>query len=134
MDPVTAVGLVASVAQLADMVRAIVGNMYQYFEAVKDAPLHSKELRAEMATLCNILDSLDDGVSKIRVKVTQNLLDALGGLKLLLKELEPRVSKSETKSLKRWRWPFTQSENERLLSRITRYKETLNLALVIETW
>lgn len=44
MGPVTALEAAASAAQLASQIRDILANMWQYFEAVRDAPKCSHEL------------------------------------------------------------------------------------------
>ena len=60
MDPVSAIGLAINVGQLAGLAKDIVANMWQYFEAVKNAPRRSEELRQEMANISSLLDLLDD--------------------------------------------------------------------------
>src|SRR2546430_3219109 len=59
MDPLTALGMVQTADVLAGIARSVVSNMYLYFDAVKNAPKHSAELRQELGTLCNLLDSLE---------------------------------------------------------------------------
>lgn len=132
MDPATAIGIAASVAQLADMARAIVSNMYQYFEAIKDAPIRSQELRQEMSGVCDVLDSLEELVMRSPSMVSSTLTESISGFRDMLDELTVRVTVTKTKGIRRLKWPFNKSENDRLLARISRYKETFSLALNIQ--
>lgn len=129
MDPASAIGLAASVAQLAGLAKDIVANMWQYFDAVKNAPKRSEELRQEMANISTLLDSLDD-LSPERIFTDNAPLDEFLAI---LKELKDRVAEPKIKGVGRWKWPFTQDENKRLLSRIERYKTILNFAVNIKT-
>ena len=123
MDPVSAVGLAASAAQLAGLAKDIVANMWRYFEAVKDAPKNAEQLRQEVGHLSTLLDRFDD-------KSLESLFTdktPLDEFLEILKEL--RVAPRETKGSRRLKWPFTQDQNKRLLDRIERYKASFNLAL-----
>ena len=57
IDPVTAIGLVAAVQQLAAAAGTFVLNIYEYYEAIKDAPEQSRQLRQEMASLLQAFNS-----------------------------------------------------------------------------
>ena len=136
MDPVTAIGLVAGVAQLAGAARVIVSNMYLYFDAVKDAPKHSQELRRELSIISDLLDSLDDVLASSTTSSftpPDSLKSAIPEFQAILDDMEARVTESQTKGLRRLKWPFTKDENERLLSKMQRYKSTFNLALNIKS-
>jgi hypothetical protein len=51
---------------------------------------------------------------------------------LLLKALERRINPEQIQGFKRLKWPFSKTENERMIQRIERYKAAFNLALNIE--
>lgn len=137
MDPVTVIGLVASVAQLAGVARVIVASMCLYFDAVKDAPKNSRELRQELFTICDLLDSLDDVLTSPSTKSSfmapESLKSAITEFQAILEDMKARVAESQTKGVRRLKWPFTKEENERLLSKLQRYKGTFNLALNIKS-
>jgi len=54
MEPLSAVGLVGTVIQLAITAKDIVSDLWKYYDA---APQRAKDLPEEMETLCNLLDS-----------------------------------------------------------------------------
>jgi hypothetical protein len=60
MDPFSAVGAAASIAQLVGLAKDIVKGLWDYSVAVKHAPKHSKELRQEMGALSELLEALDE--------------------------------------------------------------------------
>src|SRR5271169_4167749 len=134
MDPVTAVGLAASVVQLSDAARNIVCNMWQYFQAVHDAPNRSRELRQEMCTMCELLESLECTMVNPRFPSVSSvsMKDCIDGFQVLLNKMAARIAESQTRGLSRLKWPFTESENKRLISGIERYKATFSLALNIQ--
>jgi len=136
MDPITALGLLQSVDVLAGMARRIVSNMYLYFEAVKNAPKLSAELRQEMGIICGLLDSLeialshDDSTSQCRIASSISI--AIPEFKILLGDMNARVSTLQTSGARRLKWPFAKEENERLLSRLERFKNIFTLAISIK--
>jgi len=135
MDPVTAIGLVASVDQLAGLAKVIVSNMYRYFDAVKDAPRRSQELRQELSAISDLLDSLEDALTsstKSTFTAPDSLKSAITEFQETLEDMKARVKEPQTKGLRRLKWPFTKDENERLLSKLERYKSTFNVALNIK--
>lgn len=134
MDPVTGVGLAASVAQLAGLAKDVVSAMYQYFDAVNNAPKRSLELRQEMSTICDLLNSLElildsTPTSSPSLDSLKNSLPEFAGM---LREMKARTDSSQVKGVKRLMWPFKRDENERLLSRIERYKSSLHMVLTIK--
>lgn len=73
--------------------------MWKYFEVVKNAPKHSKELRQEMANISTLLDSLDD-LSNDTVFTKKAPFDEF---QALLTEINHRVAKSKTLGIGRWK-------------------------------
>src|SRR6266496_6224299 len=132
MDPLSALGAAASIAQLADVAKDIVTNMWQYFEAVKNAPKHSKEVHQEMAALSDILYSLDEALSsscKSLFTDSASFDEFLG----MLYHLRARVAVPQTQGVGRLRWPFNENENKKWLDRLERYKATFSLALNVQS-
>jgi Fungal N-terminal domain of STAND proteins len=133
MDPIAAVGLVASASQLAGQALSIVISLWKLGTTIKNAPKYSAELRQEMGTLCDLLDSLDQAIKSTQFVCSASLNSSCQKLKSMLDEMNDRVKPSQSAGLNRLKWPFTMDENKRLISRISRYKETFNLALNIQT-
>jgi Fungal N-terminal domain of STAND proteins len=138
MDPITAVGLVASVAQLADLTRIVFLSFYQYYREVKNAPAQSKNLRDELQVISELLDSLKTVVSApiapSQAKITdepvlRKLEQPIAQFERFLKELQTRVSAQRVVGIRRFKWPFSKKENQELLEEIGRYKETFTWAL-----
>jgi len=113
----------ASVVQLA-------GHSRQYVAvAVKNSPKRSEELRQEMSNISTLLDSLDH-VAPDSIFTDKGPIDEFHAI---LKEMNAHVAKPMINRIGRWKWPFTEEENNRLLLKIERYKATFNLAVSIET-
>jgi Mg2+ and Co2+ transporter CorA len=133
MGPVTVTGLITSVEQLAEVATTIVGSMYSYYEAVRDAPNKSKELRREMVAMSDQLSSLEtllfDNSSILSQKTERSLVDSISEIKMMLLDIKKRIQSSSTKGLKRLKWPFSKDENEQLLSRLEHYNHMLNIIL-----
>ena len=137
VDPVSVIGLVASLEQLAAAATNIVCNMYKYYEAVRDAPKRSKELRDEMGAMS---DQLNDLVHVVTYKSTASTFHvptpftaSVKELQTMLDEMNDRVQPSKTEGRRRLKWPFTKDQNEQLLQRMERYKTMLNTTLNIQT-
>ena len=129
MDPLSAIGAAASVAQLAGLAKTIIIDILQYCDAVHDAPKQSLELRQEIMNISTWLESLEN-ISMDLLFTTKAPLDEF---KQILKDLSIRVTEAKTKGIGRWKWPFSKDENDRLLSRMERYKTTFTMALSIKT-
>ena len=97
MDPFSAVGAAASVAQLVILTEDIVKGMWNYSMAVKNAPKHSKELRQEMGALSDLLESLDDTLDSPSADRIFTKSTPLDEFLAMLTELKQRVQESETK-------------------------------------
>jgi hypothetical protein len=132
MDPFTAVGLVAAVGQLAGSAITIYFNLSNYYEAVKDAPKQSRELRKEIGLLCEVLNNLKEVAARPKFTPSRSLGDTILEFDLLLNEMNSRVQATKTQGARRLKWPFSKDKTEQLLSKITRYKETINLTLALE--
>ena len=138
MDPVTAVGLAASVAQLATFVIQTFSSLVQYFDDVKDAPKHSRELRDELLVISDLLHPLEEVLKSdlsgpnTSFVVPLSLQSAVQEFQVLLEGMQARVTKVHTQGFRRLKWPFTKDENERFLTKIGRYKSTFVLGLNIK--
>ena len=125
MDPLSAIRAAASIAQLAHLAKAIIVDIWEYCDAVHNAPKRSSELRQKIMNTSTCLESLEH-VSMDSLFTNEVPLDEF---KQILKDMSVRVTAAKTKGIGRWKWPFTQDENDRLLSRLKRYKTTFTFAL-----
>lgn len=128
MDPLSAIGAAASIAQLAGLAKTIIIDIWEYCDAVHNAPKRSLELRQEIMYISTCLKSLEH-VSMDLLFTNEAPLDEF---KQILKDIWVRVTAAKTKGIGRWIWPFTQDENDRLLSRLGSYKTTFTFALSIK--
>jgi hypothetical protein len=137
MDPITAFGIASSVAGLADLAGTVFLEIFQYCKDVKQAPTKSKELRDEVQTISNLLDSLTTLLKtsstgermEDSVLLGERFKETTVQCKAFLDELNKRVPKKSLGFWLRVKWPFTKVENDQLLEKIGRYKETFIWAL-----
>lgn len=135
MDPISALGLAASAAQVAEYAGNVFINLYRYCQEVKDAPALSAELRDEVAitlSLLNALPSLLSSRSSLSSAHVSALKTALAGFRRTLEKLENAVQPQATTGVQKLKWPFSKDKNERLIAKIERYKVAFGLALSIE--
>ena len=137
MDPATVLGLAASVETLAGLAATTFCSMYQYYESVRDAPKRAQELRQEMSAIGDQLNALavvmTRNQSNVTVTLPPSFKDSISEFETMLRDMYKRVTPPATKGLKRLAWPFSKEENDRLLSRIERYKSMVDLALNVQT-
>jgi hypothetical protein len=111
-------------------------NMYKYYEAVRDAPKRSEELRREVGTVSDLLKQIVDVVSSnltaSTFKVPDSFSISVTEMETTLQVMDKRVQSSETEGLRRLKWPFNKEENKRLLSKIERFKNILSMTLDIK--
>ena len=136
MDPITAVGLVASVAQLAEGAGQTFSALFRFFDDVRMAPKRSRELRQELGILCDLLCMLENALtspSSSRMwSIPDSLSSTLSDFQTMLDTMNIRIDNRQTQGIRRLKWPFTNDENERYLSRIERFKGTFNSLLTIK--
>jgi hypothetical protein len=135
MDPITAVGLVASAAQLAELAVQVLAKLFQYTVNVKAAPESSRKLRDEIGTSLSLIKSLE-------VMLGQNpnrpmhrgdlLVRTVDEFRQTLESLDKRVQPSKTRGIGKLTWPLKKEENDLIISRIERYKSALSLTLGIQ--
>jgi hypothetical protein len=130
MDPVTAVGLIASVAQITEGTIKIAISLTNYFRDVKNAPARSQELRSELRTLAAILSVLQETL-EVDSKALRTLEHSVEEFQKLLAGLSVRISPKRTEGFNKLKWPFSAAENDKILATIERYKSTFNIALTL---
>lgn len=137
MDPVSAFGIAASASQLAEQAAGIAKTLYDYFRSVRDAPKHSKELRIEALIVADVLEDLTSVLKDLPLDIkTGNTIDeSVKEFAVTIREMARFIEVREDEYMKRFKWPFTQKENEKLIAKLERYKKTFHMALsVIERY
>ena len=135
-NPLSVTTSIIAVLQLSSTV-------LRYLVDVKDASVDRKSLIREISSTCGILSTLNETVDDARVfdetwSTTIRLLEDLDGplsvltttlqqLAITLKGLA--LATGIKKTANSLRWPFKQSEVEKILRVIERQKSTLSLAL-----
>lgn len=130
MDPVSASGLAATAAQLLNLTFEIFVNIHKYYRIVRDAPRRSAELRMELDSLVDILSIAQQSLESHEIEAINSIAaDTLSKLHELLKHLYSRIIPDNASGFQRLRWPFRQTENEEIVSKLQRYKINLTIAL-----
>lgn len=133
MDAITAIGLVASLQQLADKTGRVCIQLCNYFDGVKEAPSRSKELRDELQTISKTLHSLATCLSNSSMPdLPPHILKAVKEFGEIIHNLEKQSSHKCTQGFRRFLWPFNEAKIQRTLLRIERTKATLTMALNIQ--
>lgn len=132
----TAVGLIASIAQLADYTL----QTFQYVDSVKNAPKERTAVAREATSLYALLIDLrykveDAGAAKSEEWLTavRSLKPRLEELKTLLEEVAGKLVPEGETSIKRLGknlvWPWNEKKCRDILSRIERLKTLIHFAL-----
>jgi hypothetical protein len=126
MDPLSPIRLAMGLESVVLSAKTIVSKLF-HFEAAKNAPEKSKELRREMHTVCDTLESLSLALPTSEHYSGLTLLrDSLSEFAAILIEMNTRVEQMSTGPLS---WPFSKDENHRFLSKIGKYKESFTMTL-----
>lgn len=127
MDPFTIIGVIPNVAQIVNQAVTIFVNLSKYYQHVRDAPTHSKELREELDSLVDILAEVQETFE--RTEIPKSLQKELETVEKLLRTLHRRAQPNETQGIRRLRWPFRQADNDDAIRKIERFKTKLNIIL-----
>lgn len=135
MDPVTAIGLVASIIQLID----VTAKAVKYLNDVKDAPKDRQRLALEVTSLLTLLTNLRYQMEEAEATDTwficlrslgeeNGLLDQFSGaMEALVKKLKPEGGMQRySRALI---WTLEKKEVMEILNKIERLKSTITIAL-----
>jgi hypothetical protein len=134
MDPVTGIGLVASVAQLI----GVVATLVTYVNDVKDAPKERARLAREAAGLLAFLTEFRYGIEESGLEDSRfsgvRLLAREGGplesfaedVKVLLRKLKPATG--PRKIAQAIKWPLNRSTVDKMMARIERLKTLISVS------
>jgi hypothetical protein len=131
MDPTSAIGVAAAAAQFAALAFSVSNTLKQYLQDIKDAPKRSRELKGELLLVSDVLEDLKSVVTNVSPDVLPAnplLTGAINEFAELIKEIAHSIEVKKKDIKKRLKWPFTEKENEKYLSRLERFKSTFNLA------
>lgn len=124
-----AIGIVASIAALAQLTGKVATLTYQYLGAVKQSQKDLQELADELHTLDQILITLQTYASggAQSTSLVQPLRMCTAELRGLQSKLEKK--KSLRGLFGRLKWPLEEDETYEVIARISRHKSSLILAI-----
>lgn len=131
MDPITAIGLLASIGQLIDLTAGFV----EYVNKVADAPRDRVTLAMEATSLLGLLSTLKfraDRAAKDHdpwFAGLRSLAGEYGPIEQLKLAMVDLAGKFQPKRGGALRWPFTEKGINEIMSKIERLKSLIALAL-----
>jgi hypothetical protein len=136
MDPVTAIGLVAAFATLAQQALGIFTTLYKYSRSVTNAPRRAMILQDEILILAEVLADLEPSFNTnptwLRGEMEILFERAVHDCKSTLDAIGANLEFKHGNVIKALKWPFAEKENDMYLSKIERFKNLLNLIMNIE--
>jgi hypothetical protein len=132
MDPATIVGTVVNGVQIAELALNVFINLGKYYRNVLNAPTKAKELREELNFLVDLLVNVQEIFESTPAGGTKPTVpEELGTLFYLLEDLYQRTKPKVVRGFRRLRWPFDEAENTKILEKIQRFNQNLNMKLNI---
>ena len=143
-------GLTAIIIAVLQMTSSVITVCYDYSAAVKGAPWELSKIKAEMESLRSVLQTLEPLAKQAELTnpVAGSRLPTLGlflgPLKDCLQEVERLDKKLKTPSwsdgfgpkrkalVQVLRWPLKEAETKKVLENISRFKDTLALAINVD--
>src|SRR5271170_1049941 len=116
MDPVSAIGLVGNVAQLADFTGKFLLKLYQYYVDVSEAAKCAEELRTQVGLSLSLLNALNQILPKsILTPPECSMLEhSLNAVRILLVTYNEKVKPENAKGPRLLTWPFQKEEIRKL--------------------
>ncbi|KAJ7241276.1 ankyrin repeat-containing domain protein [Mycena rebaudengoi] len=134
MDPVTAVGLVASILQLVAAAKSVLDLGRDALKATKD----QRDLLLEVANLAPLLEDLKHRVQQPNnqsVNGIQKLETPLGQLKETMEHINRKLGSANKVGSKALMWAvWSKKEVDADLTKIERFKAVLNAWLLLDNW
>lgn len=117
-------------------------ELAKYCSAVKNASDSAKDLRDELAIVSVLLKSFGNviqeshrhenqhiGWDEISSTMSEKEAEVINVFQNEIQKFAGRVDASKTQGVNRLIWPFKDAENNTLINKISRFKDTLNLIL-----
>jgi hypothetical protein len=127
LDPVTAIGVVASGFQLGTEAFAVATCLVKYCKDLADAPSECKALRNELCylstALFHVADTYADG------DMPRQLKDEFIALGPLIQGMLSKTDKRQTEGFLRLAWPFTKKKTKECLEKIKGSKDRIDTLL-----
>ncbi|KAJ7291414.1 hypothetical protein C8J57DRAFT_1211868 [Mycena rebaudengoi] len=134
MDPVSAVGLVASILQLVAAAKSVIDLGRDAINATKD----QRNLLLEVQNLAPLLEDLKYRLQQPNnqsVNGIQKLEIPLGQLKETMENITRKLGSANNVGSKRLIWTFwNKKEADEDMAKIERFKAVLNAWLLLDTW
>jgi|ERR1700733_13700242 hypothetical protein len=135
MDPVSIVGLAASVATITDLALVVFVNLNSFYRKVRDAPKKSKELRERLDWLLDQLANLQDALAEEgrAAACSEAAVQDFEKIKNWLRQLQKHTAQQSPHGIiRRLKWPFTERQNEDIIRDIDWMKRIIDLRLGTE--
>ena len=131
MDPVSAIGLVGTVAQLADFTGIFLLKLYRYYVDVSEASKSADELRNQVGLSLSLLNALHQVLptSLLSPDEYSSLEDSLISVRRILQKYDEEVKPENTKGRRIWSWPFRREQIQKLVSALQERNATFQFAL-----
>jgi hypothetical protein len=131
MDPVSAIGLVSSVAQLADFTGIFLLKLYRYYVDVSEASKSADELRSQVGLSLSLLNALHQVLPTSLLSPNEYSLleNSLISARRILEKYDEEVKPENTKGRRKWSWPFRKEQIYKLVSALQERNATFQLAL-----
>jgi hypothetical protein len=131
MEPVSAIGLVSTVAQLADFTGIFLLKLYRYYVDVSEASKSADEIRSEVGLSLSLLNALHQVLPTSLVTPTEYSLleESLISVRRILEKYDEEVKPENTKGRRKWSWPFRREQIHELVSALQKRNATFQLAL-----
>src|SRR5271169_405003 len=133
MDPVSAIGLVGNVAQLADFTGKFLLKLYQYYVDVSEASKCAEELRTQVGLSLSLLNALHQILPKSLLTPSEYsaLEHSMSAVRILLEKYNEKVKPENAKGSRIWKWPFQKEEIRKLVFSLQAKNATVQLALTL---
>lgn len=148
MSGLEVIGVVASIGSLVDIANRAFRASLKYIRAIKDAPKAARLLTTEIQNICGVLHSLkvfagslED--NKLLILDTKALhlhyidlcCHILTEIRLKLEKCQNDFNSDHKRKtiLRSLKWPYSEEETTKLLDRVSADKQTINLALTVDS-
>ncbi|KAK4221973.1 ankyrin repeat-containing domain protein [Podospora fimiseda] len=148
MSGLEIIGVAASIGALVEIADRAYKVVFKYMPAVKNARKDVQRLITEIRNLCGVLHSLkifaasleDDDLlgpdpKAFRMQHVESCYHTLSKIRSDLEKVEADMhSKNKLRGFQRsLRWPFSEEETTKLLDRVNADKQTMNLAMTVDS-
>lgn len=129
MDPISVIGLAASISELATLSSDGLLKLSQHRNVIPEAPKGTLELFNEFASLSALLWRWGDLLKsspEVPWRLPTSLRDSVIDTTVTLRMLNERLRLVSRQGA---RWPLSENENQGFLERLERHKGSLSLLL-----